>query len=113
MIILPYVDLGKAFESLKNTMIEVEKEAKEDAPTIFDTANKYAKAYGRLSGAVQCHIAVNTDTSFHFLEEALKTPEKPLSEAAIEAPTLLLYDQTHWQEEEEGYPDIIPHRNDK
>jgi hypothetical protein len=45
--------------------------------------------------------------------QAIINGNKPLSEAASEAPTLLLYEQTHWQEEEEGYPDIIPFRNDK
>jgi len=104
MKILPYVDLGKAFESLKNDLIRIEKLTKEDKPTAFDTGLKYADAYGRLSAAVQCHISLNTDTDFDFLTEAVKTPEKPLSEAASEAPTLLLYAQTHW--DEETFPDI-------
>jgi len=98
MKILPYVDLGKAFESLKNSLIEIEKEATEDKETILASGQKYAKAYGRLSAAVEWHIGWNTDTEFGFLRKALESPEKPLSEAASEAPTLLLYEQTHWNE---------------
>lgn len=98
MKISPHVDLGKSFESLKTTLIEIEKLTKEDKPTLFDTGVKYANAYGRLSVAVQIHIATTTDTSYLFLEEALKTPEKPLPEGFDEAPTLLLYDQTHYGE---------------
>jgi hypothetical protein len=86
MKILNHVDLGKAFEDLKKTLIEVEKETQENSPTILDSGIKYASAYGRLSGAVQCHICANTDTEFGFIREALKTP----GDAATEAPTLLL-----------------------
>jgi len=114
MKILTHVDLGKAFESLKNSLIEVEKEVKEDMPTMLETGQKYARAYGRLSAACQVHIASNTDTDYGFVRKALETPKNTLTdEAASEAPTLLLYDQTHWQEEEEGYPDILTHRNDR
>ena len=99
MKILPYVDLGAAFESLKKTLIDVERDVRKPETTILDTGIKYAGAYGRLAGAVLCHIAGNTDTSYHFLTEALKTPENvPISEAASEAPTVLLYDQTHWED---------------
>lgn len=92
MKILPYVDLGKAFESLKNSLIEIEKEAKEDKPTMLETGQKYARAYGRLSAACQVHIAANTDTDYGFVRKALETSEN----GANEAPTLLLYEQTHW-----------------
>jgi len=88
MKILPHVDLGKAFESLKNKLIEVEKEVKEDMPTMLETGQKYAKAYGRLSAVVQGHISANTDTDYGFLQEALKGAEN----GSGEAPTLLRYD---------------------
>jgi len=88
MKILPYVDLGKAFESLKNSLIEIEKEAKEDKPTMLETGQKYARAYGRLSAVVQGHISANTDTDYGFLQEALKGAEN----GSGEAPTLLRYD---------------------
>jgi len=94
MKVLTYVDLGKAFESLKKTVIEVEKQVKRPTESILDTGRKYAGAFGTLSAAVQCHIAANTDTNYGFVEKALKTPENGYSEA----PTLLLYDQTHWDD---------------
>lgn len=99
MKILTHVDLGKAFESLKNSLIEIEKTTKEEKPTTFESGLKYANAYGRLSATVLCHIAGNTDTSYHFLDEALKTPPKA-PEGYPEAPTLLLYAQTHWTEDD-------------
>lgn len=95
MKILAHVDLGKAFESLKNTLIEVEMEAKKDTHNVLDTGMKYASALGRLSAAVTWHIASNTDTSFDFLDKALKMPENDYSEA----PTLLLHEQLNWHEE--------------
>ena len=49
MKILTHVDLGKAFESLKETVIEVEKKLKNDGD--------YPAAYGRLSAAAEYHIA--------------------------------------------------------
>ena len=82
MKILTHVDLGKSFESLKKTLIEVETEVRKDQPTVLDTGIKYANAYGRLSAAVLCHIAGNTDTSYHFLDEARKEAENnPLHDA--------------------------------
>lgn len=103
MKILTHVDLGKAFESLKNTLIEIEKDTKEQKETVLDTGLKYAGAYGRLSAAVLFHIANNTDTSYHFVDDALKSAEKA-PEGYPEAPTLLLHEQTHWNEE--TFPDI-------
>lgn len=100
MKILIYVDLGKAFERLKNDLIEVEKMTLEEKPTIQETGEKYARAYGRLSASVQCHISANTDTDYGFLGRALKEAENGYNEA----PTLLLYEQTHWKDE--GVNDI-------
>lgn len=95
MKILSYVDLGKSFEKLKNKLIEIEKEAQKETTTVQETGEKYAGAYGRLSAAVQIHIASNTDTNYGFLQEALKGAEN----GSGEAPTLLRYDHN---------PDDIP-----
>jgi len=99
MKINPNIDLGKAFESLKKDLIDIEIESQKEAETVLDSGMKYARAYGRLSAAVQCHIAANTDTSYLFLREALKTPEKPLPEGFDQAPTLLLYEQLNWKDD--------------
>jgi len=100
MKILTHVDLGKAFESLKETIIDVEKKLKSDG--------NYPAAYGRLSAAAEYHIAWNTDTNFGFVRKALETPKNTLTdEAASEAPTLLLYEQTHWDESEGDIPDEL------
>jgi hypothetical protein len=69
MKILDHVDLGRAFESLKKTFLEVEKEARKEEPTVLGTGVKYAKAFGRLSAAVQSHICDNTDTPYGFHRE--------------------------------------------
>ena len=90
MKVLTHIDLGKAFEDLKKTLIETEIAVKKDQPTVLDTGLKYAEAYGKLSGAVQCHIAGNTDQSYHFLADALKMAEN----GHEEAPTLFLYQST-------------------
>jgi len=95
MKINPNIDLGKAFESLKKDLIDIERESQKAAETVLDSGIKYARAYGRLSAAVQCHIAANTDTSYLFLRDALKTPEN----SASEAPTLLLYEQLNWDDD--------------
>jgi len=100
MKISPNIDLGKAFESLKKDLIDIERESQKDEKTLLDTGMKYARAYGRLSAAVLIHIAANTDTSYLFLREALKTPEN----GASEAPTLLLYEQLNW---EDDIPDLL------
>lgn len=97
------IDLGKAFETLKNDLIRIEKQTKEDKPTVLDTGLKYADAYGRLSAAVQYHIAWNTDIGFDFLQKALETPEN------AEIPTL----ERHINNPDDDVPnDIFPHRND-
>lgn len=95
MKILNHVDLGKAFESLKKTLIEVENQVREDKPTVLDTGMKYANAYGRLSAAVEIHIAMNTDTGFGFLDNARKAAEN----GSNDIPTLARY---------EDNPDDIP-----
>lgn len=89
MTIRPGVNLGEAFEQLKSDLIRIEKTFRADTK---DT--KYAAAYGSLSACVQHHIAWNTDESYHFLSNAVKTPEN----GSGEAPTLLLYDALHWLE---------------
>ena len=94
MEILKHIDLGKAFESLKKTLIEVEKEVKKEVPTVLDTGIKYAHAYGRLFAAVQCHIADNTDESYSFVRDALKMAENP--EGYPEQPEKLLFDQLNY-----------------
>lgn len=95
MKILNHVDLGKAFESLKKTLIEVENQVREDKPTVLDTGMKFANAYGRLSAAVEIHIAMNTDTGFGFLDNARKEAEN----GSNDIPTLARY---------EDNPDDIP-----
>lgn len=86
MKILTHVSLEEAFESLKKTLIETEKEVRQEKNSVLDRALKYANAYGRLSGAIQHHIAWNTDTDFGFLDEARKEAEN----GSDEAPTVLL-----------------------
>ena len=95
MKILNHVDLGKAFESLKKTLIEVENQVREDKPTVLDTGMKFANAYGRLSAAVEIHIAMNTDEGFGFLDNASKAAEN----GSNDIPTLARY---------ENNPDDIP-----
>ena len=95
MKILTNVNLAEAFESLKKTLIETEKQAAEDKPTVLDTGMKYANAYGRLSAAVEIHIAMNTDTGFGFLDNARKAAEN----GSNDIPTLARY---------EDNPDDIP-----
>lgn len=95
MKILTNVNLAESFESLKMTLIETEKQAAEDKPTVLDTGMKFANAYGRLSAAVEIHIAMNTDTGFGFLDNARKAAEN----GSNDIPTLARY---------EDNPDDIP-----
>lgn len=95
MKILTNVNLAESFESLKKTLIETEKQAAEDKPTVLDTGMKFANAYGRLSAAVEIHIAMNTDTGFGFLDNAPKAAEN----GSNDIPTLARY---------EDNPDDIP-----
>jgi len=95
MKILTNVNLAEAFESLKKTLIEVEKETRENKPTVLDTGLKYAHAYGRLSAAVEWHISMNTDTDFGFVRKALETAKN----GSDSIPTLARY---------ENNPDDLP-----
>lgn len=95
MKILNHVDLGKAFESLKKDLIDIERESQKETATILDAGTKYARAYGRLSAAVEIHIAMNTDTGFGFLDNARKAAEN----GSNDIPTLARY---------EDNPDDIP-----
>ena len=63
------VDLGKAFESLKEKFIETEKTIR------GKDEQKYPAAYGKLAAAVEFHIAWNTDTEFGFIRKALDVPD--------------------------------------
>ena len=95
MKILTNVNLAESFESLKKTLIDVENQVREDKPTVLDTGMKYANAYGRLSAAVEIHIAMSTDTGFGFLDNARKVAEN----GSNYIPTLARY---------EDNPDDIP-----
>jgi len=83
MKVLTYVDLGRAFESLKKDIIDVEKKLRIDGD--------YPAAYGRLSAAAEFHVAWNTDTDFGFARKALETPEKTPE-------STYLYDQLNWKD---------------
>lgn len=85
MEILKYVDLGKAFESLKETLIETEKTVK------GNDEQKYPAAYGKLSAAVEFHIAWNTDTPFGFARKAVEVPE-----GYPEQPDKILFNQLNY-----------------
>jgi hypothetical protein len=89
MKVLTHVNLGEAFESLKKTLIETEKQVAEDKTTVLDAGLKYANAYGRLSAAVEHHIFMNTDTNLGFIRQALESPEN----GSNEAPTILLHEK--------------------
>lgn len=95
MKILNHVDLGKSFESLKKDLIDIERESQKETATVLDAGTKYARAYGRLSAAVEWHISMNTDTDFGFVRKALETAEN----SSNDIPTLARY---------EDNPDDIP-----
>ena len=104
MKVLNHVDLGKAFEMFKNSLIEIDGELREknkDVKDSFESSLNYAHAYGRLSGAAIIHIAYNTDTDYSFLSDALKEAEN----ASNEAPTLYLHDQLNNDSEQGALAD--------
>ena len=94
MKILKHVDLGKAFETLKRDLLDIEKQTKEDKQTVLDTGIKYANAYGRLSAVVQYHICMNTDTSFADLGKEMAATGHPACYA--EQPDKLLHEQLNY-----------------
>lgn len=63
------VDLGKAFDKLKETLIETENVAH------GEDKYRYPFAYGRLASAVQCFLFFNSDAKS--MDEIL-TPENNL-----------------------------------
>lgn len=88
------VDLGKAFETLKRALLDIEKETKQDKPTTLETGMKYAHAYGRLSAVVQYHICMNTETSFIDLHKEMAAAGHP--EGYPEQPDKLLHEQLNY-----------------
>jgi len=75
------VDFGKALAKFK-TQLQAVTDAKKES------GEDYALNFGRLQGA----------------SKALLMEVSGVDEAASESPTLLLYEQTHW--DEETFPDI-------
>lgn len=63
------VDLGKAFDKLKDILIETNNTVKDGS------GEKYAYNFGRLSSAVQCFLFINSEAKT--MDEIL-TPENNL-----------------------------------
>jgi len=80
MTIRPGVNLGEAFKKFK-TQLQAVTDAKKE------TGEDYALNFGRLQGASKALLI-----------------ECCGSDAASEAPTLLLYAQTHWEDEPNDIP---------
>jgi hypothetical protein len=66
---------------------------------------KYPNAYGRLQSAVKGLFLACTDKYPEELNQKSATPKAP--EGYPEAPTLLLYDALHWEDEPNDIPDEL------
>lgn len=63
------VNLGEAFEKLKEALIKSGERIKHDEEqTLLDKACQYAEAYGHLSGIVKGMLTKCTDTTFTELD---------------------------------------------
>lgn len=70
MKILQGVNLEKAFELLKNELLECESISTKNSAI---TGLSYAEAYGKLSGTVKGFICGLTDTGWNDMEDEMST----------------------------------------